>query len=57
MQEQVKLQIEAAKEQARVQENAFKLEEQRIRGEQQVVKEQILLDTQKEGIIYYIYFV
>lgn len=57
MQEQVKLQIEAAKEQARVQENAFKLEEQRIRGEQQVIKEQILLDTQKEGIIYYIYFV
>jgi hypothetical protein len=57
IQEEAKLKIEAAKEQSRVQEIAFKLEEQRIRGEQQVVKEQILLDTSKEGIIYYIYFV
>ena len=57
MQEEVKLQIESAKEQARLQENAFKLEEQRIRGQQQLVKEQTLLDTQKEGIIFCIYFV
>lgn len=57
MQEEVKLQIESAKEQARLQEIAFKLEEQRIRGQQQVVKEQTLLDTQKEGIIFCIYFV